>query len=40
MIENLIKEHIVKLSTFDVVRFAKENNIFCGLRQTNGFFCV
>lgn len=40
MIENLIKEHIDKLTTFDVDRFAKENSIFLNSEELNNVYDI
>lgn len=40
MIENLIKEHIDKLTTFDVDKFAKENNIFLNSEELDNIYDI
>lgn len=40
MIENLIKEHINKLTIFDVDRFAKDNNIFLNSEELDNVYDI
>ena len=40
MIEILIKEHIEKLTTFDIDRFAKENNIFLNSEELDNVYDI
>lgn len=40
MIENLIKEHINKLTVNDIDRFAKENNIILSDEELNNIFII